>query len=641
MIVLGSVAITSSDRARRSSPGWSSVPRSYNARVTVPGTEPKSAQARDGLPGPTRVLTIAFALRSLRQLRFYQSLLELLTARGHRVTLMVEARRREVDESAWLEQMAAHENFAYQTWRWNQRDRWLQRSKRIGAAMEYVHFNLPRFRDRGRYLRHKNAPAPIRMLVSIAGARTGVGLRLLYRVLSLLDRSNPQPTEPRDWLRSLRPDVVVVGDTGCRGGPGPFSVAFTAAALQSGIPTLGCVSSWDNLTTRPRLRAVPHRLAVWNELQLEEAESIHRVPRERVVVAGAPGFDAWFDWKPRPREEFLQRVGLPPERPVVLWVCSCVNLWEPPEVSLVVRWLEALRSSPHAVLREAGVLVRPHPLRTQAWAGADLSSLGPAVVWPNDDVSFPTNAEQRAEYFDSIYHSGAVVGINTSAMIEASIVGRPVMSFVDEAYEDSQFGALHFEYLLDASGGALRLAASLEEHAQDLARLLTREDPEAAEASRRFVARFVRPQDITVPATSRLVGAIESLADESVEAVTDSRLMRGLRGLVVAASAAWSPVRVAWLPVRALYDPAAARRLRRTRTQLGKRSRRWARRLEAVRYARRALKRLRRSTRLRPVRRAVAANRGGRSGRRPAVLERDVVPVEDPSGSERTGLDEL
>ena len=32
----------------------------------------------------------------------------------------------------------------------------------------------------------------------------------------------------------------------------------------------------------------------------------------------------------------------------------------------------------------------------------------------------------RADYFDSIYHCDGVVGVNTSAMVESGIIGRPV-----------------------------------------------------------------------------------------------------------------------------------------------------------------------------------------------------------------------
>ena len=38
----------------------------------------------------------------------------------------------------------------------------------------------------------------------------------------------------------------------------------------------------------------------------------------------------------------------------------------------------------------------------------------------------PVDTASRADYFDSIYHAAAVVGINTTAQIESAIVGRPV-----------------------------------------------------------------------------------------------------------------------------------------------------------------------------------------------------------------------
>ena len=38
----------------------------------------------------------------------------------------------------------------------------------------------------------------------------------------------------------------------------------------------------------------------------------------------------------------------------------------------------------------------------------------------------PLNPDAKADYFDSLYHSHAVVGLVTSAFLEAAIVGRPV-----------------------------------------------------------------------------------------------------------------------------------------------------------------------------------------------------------------------
>ena len=50
---------------------------------------------------------------------------------------------------------------------------------------------------------------------------------------------------------------------------------------------------------------------------------MHGVPPERVVVTGAHCYDQWFGRQPsRSRERFCARVGLRPDRPFVLYLCS-------------------------------------------------------------------------------------------------------------------------------------------------------------------------------------------------------------------------------------------------------------------------------------------------------------------------------
>ena len=65
----------------------------------------------------------------------------------------------------------------------------------------------------------------------------------------------------------------------------------------------------------------------------------------------------------------------------------------------------------------------------------------------------PIDPDNRADFFDSIYHSAAVVGINTSAMIEAAIIGRPVFSMLAEEFAGTQEGTIHFHHLLPENGG--------------------------------------------------------------------------------------------------------------------------------------------------------------------------------------------
>jgi hypothetical protein len=65
-------------------------------------------------------------------------------------------------------------------------------------------------------------------------------------------------------------------------------------------------------------------------------------------------------------------------------------------------------------------------------------------VWGSN----PIDEVARADYFDSIFHSAAVVGLNTSAFIEAGIVGRPVLTIVVPEFVENQHGTVHFDYLV-------------------------------------------------------------------------------------------------------------------------------------------------------------------------------------------------
>src|SRR5258705_2148624 len=161
-------------------------------------------------------------------------------------------------------------------------------------------------------------------------------------------------------------------------------------------------------------------------------------------------------------------VGLPADRPIVLYTGSSVFIARSEfEVPFVRRWMATLRSSGHALLRDAAILVRPHPFNCDSWEHADFSEFGPVAVWPRQRYT-PAAESSRDSFFDSLYYSAAVVGINTSAMIEAAILGKPVLSLMTGDFAGTQEGTLHFRYLLPENGGVLRLASTLAQHAAQL-----------------------------------------------------------------------------------------------------------------------------------------------------------------------------
>jgi hypothetical protein len=168
-----------------------------------------------------------------------------------------------------------------------------------------------------------------------------------------------------------------------------------------------------------------------------------------------------------------------------------------------------MRASATPRLKGAGVLVRPHPERVREWEGVSLDDFDNVVVHGRT----PIDSDAKADYFDSLFYSDAVVGLCTSAFLEAAIVGRPVLTLLLPAYRIHQDGMAHFRYLLNVGGGLLQTAPDLESHLAQLGEVVGG-SRERDERNRRFVTAFVRPRGLDVPATPVFVEAVERLAAE-------------------------------------------------------------------------------------------------------------------------------
>ena len=251
---------------------------------------------------------------------------------------------------------------------------------------------------------------------------------------------------------------------------------------------------------------MPDRVLLWNETQKTEAIKWHGMPADRIVVTGAQCYDQWFNRPPsRDRASFCRAVGLDPDRPLILYVCSVMTP-NPYESRFVQRWIEAIRSSSDERLRDAAILVRPHPERSEEWQGVSLERFGNAVLYGQNPVS----PQAQDDYFDSLYHSHAVVGLVTSAFLEAAIVGRPVHTLLLPEFEMYQEGVQHFRYLMEVEGGLLKVTRTFATHLAELGAALAR-PVGRDEQNERFVRAFVRPSGLDVPATPTFVEAVEHI----------------------------------------------------------------------------------------------------------------------------------
>jgi len=402
-------------------------------------------------------------------------------------------------------------------------------SERLRVLRDVVFYSRPEFR-RARDLRTRFPglqkadqvtgfeQAVLRRLLPLIGTagRNLVDLKLRQRD----ERCAPKATA-LEVLDRVRPDCVVVTplvNFASR------EVDLVKAARLRGIPTLLATASWDNLTNKGVIKAMPDRVAVWNSDMADEAVRLHGVRADRVSVVGAAPFDGWFGRRPsRDRKAFFAQVGLRQGEPLIVYLCSSLSI-APGEQRVLREWIGGLYFID--LLRGANKLIRPHPMGGASWVkevgGAtatdgEASPWKQALVWPLLS-QHPSSPEARADFFDTLYHADAIVGLNTSAMIEASILGKPVLTFTGHILSDTQAGNLHFRYLVE--GGFVQSASGLDEHYAQLAAALAA--PGAAEERcRRFVERFVRPLGRGVSASAALARLIADDLDKATGSATD------------------------------------------------------------------------------------------------------------------------
>ena len=570
-------------------------------------------------------MRILFVVHKPSFVRYFESVVEELADRGHQVHLAVKAverrqvtRRnkpgpeqlRRIDErsDAMIAHLCARHPGITRGPTPVRADRWSRLTVALRRSIDYLRYLSPTYAGapklRARAARH--TPDLTVRLTGSGPLATRLGTRLLDRALRFLDSAVPGSGEIDRFVHDQAPDLLLITPLMFE----PWQSEYVGAAQRQGVRSALCVASWDNLTNKGLIQTTPDRIYVWNEHQRREAVELHGVDRDRVVATGAPLFDQWFAREPSTGpDDFRRRLGFPADRPLVLYACS-YDFIAPREPAFVARWLEGLRAHPDERLRDASVLIRPHPRSAVRWEESPLSAEPGVTVWPPAGA-LPTDEESKASYFDSLFHSAAVVGINTSAFVESAIVGRSVFTVLDPEFADTQEGTLHFHHLLRANGGPLTVAHSLSEHLDQLAGELGRQGPD--EQARRFVHHFVRPAGVERPALSVMVDALEHQAHAPAPAPVARQFRQALGRFALLPAAE--------LAERGVLDPAAKRR----RLRLGKRVRR------RLKPARRRLAATKRASR-RTARRAAGSLSAALRARSGPGAEAAVARPPEPDG---------
>lgn len=439
---------------------------------------------------------ILFLIGAASRIRNFDRTLLILAEHGQTVALAGRLRK----GTFTLPPTLAHPRLSTRVNPIQRRDAWRDFVDLLRGARDYVRYFDPRYAQATRLVRRAYEIAPTEFVLFCE--RHPWVKRHWSRVAGALALAEDLiPTDPgfEAFVREERPDLMIVTPLVTFES---YQTDYVKVAHRLGIPIVFIPFSWDNLTNKGLMRVQPDRILVWNDVQRREAIELHGCPAEHVVVTGAARFDDFFERTPSTtRAEFCAEYGLDPAKPLLLYLGSS-QLTGPNEMELIRRWAESIRSAGDPVLRSANILIRPHPALRNSYASVDYSDLGGVGV----SLSATRKADQ--ELFDSIYHAHAAIGLNTSAMLEAAIVGRPVHTLVIPGFDEGQIGTMHFHYLVEAYGGLATIARDFAEHQSQLAAVLQGE-PIVSQRSREFAQRFLRPHGIDKRVSPLLAAEIE------------------------------------------------------------------------------------------------------------------------------------
>jgi hypothetical protein len=193
-----------------------------------------------------------------------------------------------------------------------------------------------------------------RAIFNYAAHRLLFKRRWAHACFDFLDRSLHRSTAIRNKLKQIKPDAVVSTYP-----VSSFEVSVLLEAQKLGIPTVGHLLSWDNITCKGRFTAVPDYFISWGPIMTAELQDHYHIQRKSIFECGVPHFDAHLDLIDRKwLERTLSGIGLDASKRYMFFGMSA-PIFAPHEIEVVERLSQMVRENRFG--SDMQLVVRPHP----------------------------------------------------------------------------------------------------------------------------------------------------------------------------------------------------------------------------------------------------------------------------------------
>ena len=374
-------------------------------------------------------------------------------------------------------------------------------------------------RDRWR-LRDIEADSPTKWLkrcakkISCYPFANRTGLELLSKVERASSRMFRTTDEYVRFFQRQKPSLVFNGSHV----HSHVAIQAVQAAQWLGIPTAAFIFSWDNLTSQGRIMPPYDHYLVWNEAIREQLLHIYKEIRpEQVFVTGTPQFD--FHFKPEfywTREEYCDRVGADPARPIVLYTTGMANHMpgEPEVVEGIADMLGELKD-----LGSPQLLLRVYP-KDQTGRFEDLKRRRADIRFceaPWEPTWLTPKIEDCYLLTNTLRYADIGINIASTITLELCMFNKPVINVsynpagVDVVDYSRYYRFDHYRPVVES--GAVRVAKSEDEMRSLLRQALA--NPRADSLQRRKLIERMFGNRLDGQASRRVAAQLIKLAEHA------------------------------------------------------------------------------------------------------------------------------
>ncbi len=261
-------------------------------------------------------------------------------------------------------------------------------------------------------------------------------LTLVKKLVRFFDRLTFDKNKFAVYFEKYKPDLVFGPDVFH-----PDDAHFLMEAKYRGIPTVGMVRSWDNITNKGFFRPRPDSLIVNNEVIRDEAIQLADINPKTIFVSGMPQFDDYIN-KPRTnKEEYFKHIGLDPNKPFIVF-----GPWGNRFIDTDWQILQILKDAIVAgkLPSNIQILVRIPP--------NDTISLGDFVPDEHFKIYYVSRSFKEGVYRDrefdeqamvetgdNLYYADLLIGYMSSLNIDACAFDKPIVAVAFDGWEKKPY----------------------------------------------------------------------------------------------------------------------------------------------------------------------------------------------------------